>query len=45
MSGESQSSMGLVARWEPQLQHLLAKWPWLDWHCLRLVQLGVSWLH
>lgn len=45
MSGESQSSMGLVARWEPQLQHLLAKWPWLDWHSLRLVQLGVSWLH
>lgn len=42
VSGESQSSMGFVARWEAQLYQLLAKWPWLDWFCLRHVQLGVS---
>lgn len=27
VSGESQSGVGSVARWEPQLHQLLAKWP------------------
>lgn len=45
VSGESQNSMGFVARWEPWLHQLLAKWPWLDRCCLRCVQLGVSWPH